>query len=50
MGRMKIEDHIDPEIFDGFTKNQVYLDCAQGLFDPEHAHEIDETRIPVYSN
>ena len=47
MGRMKIEDHIGPDIFDVFIKNQVYLDYAHEFLDPE---QIDETKIPGYSN
>jgi len=50
MARMKIEDHIDPDIFDVFIKNQVYLDYAQEFLDPEQVDEIDETKIPGYSN
>ena len=50
MGRMKIEDHIDPDIFDVFIKNQVYLDYAHEFLDPEQIDEIDETKIPGYSN
>jgi hypothetical protein len=46
MGRMKIEDHIDPDIFDVFIKNQVYLDYAHEFLDPEQIDEIDETKIP----
>ena len=50
MGRMKIEDHIDPDIFDVFIKNQVYLDYAQEFLEPEQIDEIDETKILGYSN
>lgn len=49
MGRMKKEDHIDPDIFDIFIKNRVYLDYAEEFLDPEQIDEIDEAMIPGYS-
>ena len=32
------------------SKNQVYLDYAHEFLDPEQIDEIDETKIPGYSN
>jgi len=48
MGFMKKEDHIDPDIFDVFIKNRVYLDYAEEFLDPEQIDEIDESQIPGY--
>ncbi len=39
---MKKENHIDPDIFDTFVKNKVYLDYAKEFLDPE---QIDESII-----
>jgi HD-GYP domain-containing protein (c-di-GMP phosphodiesterase class II) len=49
MGFMKQDAHIDPDIFDIFIKNRVYLDYAEEFLDPEQIDEIDETLIPGYS-
>jgi HD-GYP domain-containing protein (c-di-GMP phosphodiesterase class II) len=48
MGFMKKENHIDPDIFDIFIKNKVYLDYAEEFLDPEQIDEIDESIIPGY--
>lgn len=48
MGFMKKENHIDPDIFDVFVKNKVYLDYAEEFLDPEQIDEIDESIIPGY--
>ena len=49
MGVMKQDDHIDPDIFDIFIKNRIYLDYAEEFLDPEQIDEIDENSIPGYS-
>ena len=49
MGCMKQDDHIDPDIFEIFIKNRVYLDYAEEFLDPEQIDEIDENSIPGYS-
>lgn len=48
MGFMKKENHIDPEIFDIFVKNKVYLDYAEEFLDSEQIDEVDESMIPGY--
>jgi len=48
MGFMKKDNHIDPEIFDIFVKNKVYLEYAEEFLDPEQIDEIDELVIPGY--
>jgi Flp pilus assembly protein TadB len=49
MGRMKSENHIDPDIFDIFIRERVYLDYAQEFLDPAQIDEIDEAAIPGYA-
>ncbi|MDH3219298.1 MAG: GAF domain-containing protein [Gammaproteobacteria bacterium] len=49
MGLMKKEDHIDPDIFDIFIKERVYLDYAKEFLDPEQIDEIDVSQIPGYA-
>ena len=49
MGFMKKDNHIDPDLFDVFIKNRVYMDYAEEFLDPEQIDEIDESLIPGYS-
>ena len=46
---LKKEDHIDPDIFDIFFKNRVYLDYAEEFLEPEQIDEIDVAVIQGYS-
>jgi HD-GYP domain-containing protein (c-di-GMP phosphodiesterase class II) len=49
MGLMSEDDHIDPDIFEIFIKQKVYMDYAEEFLDPELVDEIDETLIPGLS-
>ena len=42
---MKKDNHIDPDIFDIFVKNKVYMDYAEEFLSPEQIDEIDELAI-----
>ncbi len=44
----KKDNHIDPDIFDIFIKNKVYLEYAEEFLDPEQIDTIDEKLIPGY--
>jgi HD-GYP domain-containing protein (c-di-GMP phosphodiesterase class II) len=48
MGFMKKENHIDPDIFDIFIREKVYLDYAEEFLDPEQIDAIDVAKIPGY--
>jgi HD-GYP domain-containing protein (c-di-GMP phosphodiesterase class II) len=48
MGFMKQEDHIDPDIFEIFIKQRIYLDYADEFLDPEQIDKIDEAKIPGF--
>ena len=50
MGRMKQDNHIDPDIFEIFIRDKVYLDYAEEFLDPEQIDEIDELLIPGYGS
>jgi HD-GYP domain-containing protein (c-di-GMP phosphodiesterase class II) len=50
MGKMKKDHHIDPDIFDIFISNKIYLDYAEEFLDPEQIDEIDVNAIPGYLN
>ncbi len=45
MGFMKHDQHIDPDIFEVFIKNKVYLDYADEFLDPDQIDVVDEDRI-----
>ena len=49
MGHMKLENHIDPDLFEIFVREKVYLDYAEEFLDPEQIDDIDVTRIPGYA-
>jgi hypothetical protein len=49
MGSMKQNDHIDPDIFDIFVREKVYLDYAREFLDPEQIDQVDESLIPGYA-
>jgi hypothetical protein len=45
---MKEGGHIDPDLFDVFVRDKVYLRYAHEFLDPEQIDEVDESRIPGY--
>jgi HD-GYP domain-containing protein (c-di-GMP phosphodiesterase class II) len=48
LGRMKQGGHIDPDLFDIFVRERVYLAYAREFLDPEQIDEVDEAQIPGY--
>ena len=48
LGRMKEGGHVDPDLFDIFVRDKVYLRYAREFLDPEQIDEVDETGIPGY--
>lgn len=48
LGRMKLDGHVDPDVFDVFIRQRVYLDYARRFLRPEQIDEIDEQRIPGF--
>ena len=49
LGKFKENGHIDPDLFDVFVREKVYLSYAQQFLDPEQIDAVDESRIPGYS-
>lgn len=49
MGFFKLEHHIDPDLFDIFIREKVYLDYARHYLSPEQIDEIEESKIPGYT-
>jgi hypothetical protein len=48
MGSMKLGQHIDPDLFDVFIWEKVYLQYAQVYLGAEQIDEVDVTQIPGY--
>ena len=49
LGRFRENGHIDPDLFDIFVREKVYLKYAQQFLDPDQIDEVDEKLIPGYS-
>lgn len=49
LGKFKENGHIDPELFDVFVREKVYLVYAQQFLDPSQINEVDESKIPGYA-
>lgn len=49
MGFMKLDKHIDPDLFDVFIDERVYLDYAYQYLDSEQIDDIDLSKIPGYT-
>jgi HD-GYP domain-containing protein (c-di-GMP phosphodiesterase class II) len=48
LGKMKLDNHIDPDLFDLFIREKIYLRYAERFLEPEQIDEVDETKIPGY--
>ena len=48
LGRMKLNHHVDPDLFDIFVRRKVYRRYAEMFLDPEQIDAVDEARIPGY--
>lgn len=48
MGRMKLGNHLDPDLFDVFINEKVYLKFAQEFLEPSQIDDFDISQIPGY--
>ena len=48
LGKFKLGGHIDPDLFDVFMREKVYLSYAQQFLDPEQIDEVDVSKIPGF--
>jgi HD-GYP domain-containing protein (c-di-GMP phosphodiesterase class II) len=46
LGKMKLGGHIDPDLFDVFIRERVYLDYARRFLAPEQIDDVDLSLIP----
>lgn len=49
LGRMKVNQHIDPDLFDIFIREKIYLSYAEKFLEPEQIDVVDHTKIPGYT-
>ncbi len=49
LGRMCVNGHVDPDLFDVFVRRKVYLDYARKFMDPAQIDAVDEHAIPGYA-
>ncbi|MCC7410976.1 MAG: GAF domain-containing protein [Gammaproteobacteria bacterium] len=48
LGRMKVDNHVDADLFDVFVREQVYLRYAERFLHPEQMDAIDLHTIPGF--
>ena len=48
LGKMKVDNHIDPDLFDLFIRQKIYLRYAEKFLEPAQIDEVDESQIPGY--
>ena len=48
LGNFKENGHVDPELFDLFIREKVYLNYAKKFLDPSQIDEVDISKIPGY--
>ncbi len=48
LGMMKMDNHIDPDLFDVFIREKVYLSYAEKFLGSDQKDEVDESNIPGY--
>lgn len=48
LGRMKVNHHIDPDLFDVFIREKIYLKYAEKFLEPEQIDSVDHSKIPGY--
>jgi len=48
LGRMKMNQHVDPDLFDIFVRRKVYRRYAEMFLDKEQIDDVDESKIPGY--
>ncbi len=49
LGKFKLNGHIDPDLFDVFVREKVYLNYAQQFLSSEQIDSVDDSQIPGYA-
>ncbi len=48
LGQFRLNGHIDPDLFEIFVRDKIYMTYAQQFLDPAQIDEVDEHQIPGY--
>jgi HD-GYP domain-containing protein (c-di-GMP phosphodiesterase class II) len=48
LGNFKLNGHIDPDLFDVFVREKIYLRYAEQFLEAEQIDDVDEGKIPGY--
>ena len=48
LGKMKLDNHVDPDLFDIFIREKIYQRYAEMFLEPEQIDVVDESAIPGY--
>ena len=49
LGRMKLDNHVDPDLFEVFLRERVYRDYAERYLDAQQIDAVDWSKIPGVS-
>jgi len=49
LGRMKLDNHVDPDLFEVFLRERVYREYAERYLDPHQLDDVDWGKIPGVS-
>jgi len=49
LGNFRLNGHLDPDLFDVFIREKVYLDYARQFLDQERIDDVIESKIPGYA-
>jgi HD-GYP domain-containing protein (c-di-GMP phosphodiesterase class II) len=49
LGRMKLDNHVDPDLFEVFLRERVYKEYAERYLDPHQIDEVDWSKVPGVS-
>ncbi|TDI79269.1 MAG: GAF domain-containing protein [Betaproteobacteria bacterium] len=49
LGKFRLNGHLDPDLFDVFVREKVYLDYARQFLDQEQIDDVIESKIPGYT-
>ncbi|MEE8207569.1 MAG: HD domain-containing phosphohydrolase [Nitrosomonadaceae bacterium] len=48
LGKFRLNGHLDPDLFDVFVREKVYLEYARQFLDQEQIDSVNESNIPGY--
>ena len=49
LGKMRMENHVDPDLFEVFLRERVYKEYAERYLDAHQLDDIDWAKVPGVS-